>query len=239
MIIGKDVKEKIGTTPEGVILTIGDFDVLPQYQGSLVKSLNRLVERGTLKRLSKGKYYKPRKTVFGTLKPAPEEITKDFMEKNGKIIGYITGNSAFASMGLTTQITSSLMIGTNIYRRPLERGGYNISFLLQRNPITEEHIPLLRILDAIKLIRDIPATNPDAIIGQLGCMIKGLDKDRQTLLLTLAENYTPYVRALLGATMELNNLDTGNLMYSLNGTTSYKLPITEAALPNKQNWNIL
>lgn len=239
MIVGNKVKEKIGMTPEGVVLTISDFDVLPQYQGTLVKSLNRLVAKGTLKRLSKGKYYKPRQTIFGTLKLTAEEIIKDFIEKNGKLIGYITGNSAFASLGLTTQITSSLMIGTNIYRRPLERSGYNISFLLQRNSITEENIPLLRILDAIRLIKDIPATNPDAVIERLGYLIKELDKNKRSELLALAENYTPYVRALLGAIMELNNLSTGNLMYTLNGTTSYKIPVTETALPNKQNWNIL
>lgn len=239
MIIGNEVMRKIGTTPEGIVLTIGDFNVAPQYQGTLVKALNRLVARGTLKRLSKGKYYKPRETMFGTLKPAPEEITKDFLEKKGKLIGYITGNSAFSSMGLTTQITSSIMIGTNIYRHPLERGGYHISFLLQRNPITEENIPLLRILDAIKLIKDIPATNPDAVVTQLGCLMKGLDGSKQSELLALAENYAPFVRALLGAVMEANDLNTGKLMYSLNGTTSYKLPVTESALPNKQSWNIV
>jgi transposase len=54
------------------------------------------------------------------------------LEKNGKIIGYITGVSAFASMGFTTQIASSIMIGTNRYRRPLSRGGYDISLLLSK-----------------------------------------------------------------------------------------------------------
>ena len=103
MIIGNEVKKKIADTPDGIILTIGDFNVPMQYQGALVKALNRLTNQGTLQRLSKGKYYKPRKTIFGTLKPVPEEITKDFLEKNGKLVGYITGNSAFASMGLTTQ----------------------------------------------------------------------------------------------------------------------------------------
>ena len=59
------------------------------------------------------------------------------------------------------------------------------------------------------------------------------------MLVELAENYTSYVRALLGAIMEQNNLDTESLKKSLNGTTYYKLPISEQALPNKKNWNIL
>ena len=239
MIIGDEIKRKISATPDGVILTIGDFDVEMQYQGALVKALNRLVGRGTLTRLSKGKYYKPRKTIFGTLKPVPEEITKEFLEKNGKIIGYVTGISAFAMMGLTTQITSSIMIGTNRYRRPLTRGEYNISFLLQRNPITKENIPLLRILDAIRLIRDIPASSPDDVVTQLGSTIDALSGEEQKELILLSENYTSYVRALLGAIMEKNNLDAVILKKSLNGTTFYKLPISEQVLPNKKNWNIV
>lgn len=239
MIIGNEIKKKISATPDGVILTISDFNVDMQYQNALVKALNRLVTQGMLERLSKGKYYKPRKTIFGTLKPVPEEITKDLLEKNGKLIGYITGVSAFASMGFTTQIASSIMIGTNRYRRPLNRGGYDISFLLQHNPITKENIPLLRILDAIRLIRDIPASSPDSVVAQLGSLIKALDKSKQQELLQLAEYYTSYVRALLGAIMEYNNIDATYLRKGLNGTTNYMLPISEQTLPNKRNWNIL
>ncbi len=239
MIIGDKIKKKISDTPDGVILTIGDFDVDMQYQGALVKALNRLIDQGTLQRLSKGKYYKPRKTIFGTLKPAPEEITKDFLEKNGKLVGYITGNRAFALMGLTTQISSSLLIGTNHYRHPLTRGDCAVSFLQQRNPITEENISLLRILDALKFVKEIPATSPDSVVIQLGKTIRTLSKVEQKKLTELAENYTSYVRALLGAIMEQNNLDPGLLKKGLNGTTNYKLPISEQILPNKKNWNIL
>ena len=239
MIIGEDIKKQISDTPDGVILTIGDFNVDMRYQGALVKALNRLVDQGTLQRLSKGKYYKPRKTIFGTLKPTPEEITKDFLEKNGKLVGYITGNRAFALMGLTTQITSSLLIGTNRYRHPLTRGDYTISFLQQHNPITEENIPLLRILDALKFIKDIPASSPDIIVTQLGSTINALSNAEQKRLTELAENYTAYVRAILGAIMEQNNLNAELLKKGLNGTTNYKLPISEQALPNKRKWNII
>ena len=239
MIIGEDIKKQISSTPDGVILTIGDFNVDMRYQGALVKALNRLVDQGTLQRLSKGKYYKPRKTIFGILEPTPEEITKDLLEKNGKLVGYITGNRAFALMGLTTQITSSLLIGTNRYRHPLTRGDYTISFLQQHNPITEENIPLLRILDALKFIKDIPASSPDIIVTQLGSTINALSNAEQKRLTELAENYTAYVRAILGAIMEQNNLDAELLKKGLNGTTNYKLPISEQALPNKKKWNII
>ena len=120
MIIAKQVKQKIETIPEGVVLGIKDFQVETQYEPTLVKALNRLVQQGDLERLSKGKYYKPKRTIFGQLKPSETEIAKDLLERNGEIIGYITGTTAFSSMGLTTQIASSTMIGTNKYRRPVQ-----------------------------------------------------------------------------------------------------------------------
>lgn len=63
-------------------------------------------------------------------------------------------------------------------------------------------------------------------------------KEQQSLYL-LAEQYTPYVRALLGAIMEKMKIDTFDLKSSLNGVTTYKLPISDIILPTKQNWNIL
>jgi len=239
MLIADQIKEKLSSIPDGFVLTLKDFKVEPQHEVALVKSLSRLVAKGELKKLSKGRYYKPRKTMFGILKPSASEIAKDFLEKDGKLIGYITGTAAFATMGLTTQITSSIMIGSNKYRRPLKRGEYNISFLLQPNEIDEQTIHLLQILDAIRLIREIPAITPDDCTIRLGQLIKILPELEQQKLCELAISYTPYVRALLGAIMEMNNINTYNLKVSLSGVTTYKLPVSDDALSTKQNWNIV
>ena len=161
MVITKQVQEILDATPPGKVLTIADFNVLPEYQPALVKALSRLVAEGSICKIAKGRYYKPKQTVFGTLKPPVAEVVKDLLERNGKPIGYMTGTAAFAQLGLTTQITSAITIGTNKYRRPMKRGEYSVSFLVQPNAITRENIPLLLILDALKLLREIPATSPD------------------------------------------------------------------------------
>ena len=132
MVIARLIKEKLSSTPAGVVLTTRDFGVEMRYQPALAKALNRLVLQGELQKIAKGKYYIPKKTIFGNLKPADSELVKDFLEQNGKIVGYITGTAAFASLGLTTQISSSILVGTNKYRRPITRNGVKISFLLQK-----------------------------------------------------------------------------------------------------------
>lgn len=240
MNVTKQMRKILSSKTRGVFMTIMDFNVKADNQPALIKALSRAVAQGELRRFSKGKYYKPKETRFGILNPTSSELVKDLLEKNGKTIGYISGTEAFASMGLTTQISSAIVIGTNKYRRPIMRGGYKVSFLLQPNIITEKNVALLRILDAIRLIREIPATSPDNLVISINELLKTLSIAKQKELCNLARNYTPYVRALLGAMMEnagLNN--TYGLRKGLNSITNYKLPISERVLPNKKNWNII
>lgn len=122
MIVGEQIKRKIASFPEGTVFTISDFGLDLSNDLALAKALSRISASGELRKVSKGKYYKPKETLLGTIKPADSEIVKDFLEKDGKIVGYITGPQAFATMGLTSQISSSIVNGTGKYRRPLQRG---------------------------------------------------------------------------------------------------------------------
>ncbi len=239
MIIAKQVRETLNTMPPGKVFTIADFDIPQRYQPALVKTLSRLANGNDIQKVSKGRYYKPKQTVFGTLQPSVTEVVKDLIERNGKLIGYITGTLAFARMGLTTQITSAVTIGTNKYRRSLHRGEYAVSFVVQPNPITEQNIPLLRILDAVKMLRQIPGTSPDDCVRNIGRLISALPQDESALLTTLAMGYAPYVRALTGAILDNIGIDTAELRKTLNGVTTYKLPVSAQALPDKSNWNIV
>ena len=129
--------------------------------------------------------------------------------------------------------------GTNKYRRPIIRNGVKVSFLLQENAITSSNIPLLRILDALRLVKEIPATSPDECVTNICKAIEVLSQEEKQELTELSLAYTPYVRALLGAIYEKIGLDTQVISGTLNGVTSYKLPISDKVLSNKRNWNII
>ncbi|MBN2940775.1 MAG: hypothetical protein JTJ18_01845, partial [Streptococcus sp.] len=58
-------------------------------------------------------------------------------------------------------------------------------------------------------------------------------------LAELSLAYTSYVRALLGAIYENMGLETETISKTLNGVTSYKLPVSGKVLSNKKNWNII
>lgn len=239
MTLAKQIREKVLRLKEGTVVTLADFDLPMEQQPALNVTLNRLVAEGVLRRLSKGRFYREKASMFGPLPPSEMEVVKDFLTKNGKTVGYITGTQAFAEMGLTTQISSRLLVGTNKYRRAVTRGQYTVSFLLQPNPIKDEEIEMYRILDALRLVREIPATPPDEAVRFLMGLLGRMTEEDRKRLTELAQGYTPYVRALLGAMLEQAGFSAYGLKQGLNGVTSYKLPVTERVLANKKKWNIV
>jgi hypothetical protein len=241
MNISKEIRKKIVVFPDDYVFKASDFEMESQNQSAVVKALNRMAATGEISKLSKGKFYKPRKTQFGELKPSAYQIAKDYIERDGKLIGYITGYSAYNALGLTTQISSYIQIGTNKSRRAVKRDKYTISFIMQQNTITKKNIEILRILDAIRFIREIPATTPNEACIRLKEIIKDLNDEQKEMLVKCSLKYTNYVRALCGAILEDIGYDGNSLdsiRKSLNGVTNYHLPISESVLPNKQNWRI-
>jgi len=242
MKIVDKIEAKIKKIPQGQVFSYTDFDIEVERKDTIVKTLNNLVAKGKIAKLSKGKFYKPQVTEFGTLLPSSYQIVKDFIEKDGKLIGYLTGYSIYNELLLTTQIANIIQIGTNQYRRPLKRGYYKISFVLQQNKITKTNFRLLQILDAVRFLRSIPATTTDEACKRLIQIFKELTAEEQAKITNLALNYTDYVRALCGAILEINNADSSLLTLldkSLNGITTYKLDISENILPTKTKWRIL
>lgn len=230
----------IDRLPKGYVFTYSDFDKDVNKREAIIKCLNRLAVSGKICKLSKGKFYKPEKSAFGTLLPSQYQRVKDLLEKNGKIVGYITGYSVYNELGLTTQVSNTIQIGKNEIRGALKRGIYKIAFIKQKNKITKENIPLLKLLDAIRNIKIIPDTTIDNSCKRLIAIIKNLTGREQDLLIKSALIYPPATRALLGALVEksLGTKKTFVLRSSLNPITKYELRATESILTNAKNWNI-
>ncbi len=205
-------------------------------------ALERMVSEGKIRKLSKGRYYKPEQSMFGEIAPTIEQVITDLVEsKTHQPIGYLTGTIAFNQLGLTTQVCSQVQIGVRKYRRTIQRGLYSISFILQPNAITRDNIYLLRLLDALRFFNAIPATTPNEAVSRIIYLIGKLQKEQQQRIIGLALRYSPYVRALLGAILEqigMSDEQTKVLKESLNAQTHYKLFISRETLPTISNWKI-
>lgn len=234
------IANRINRLQDGYIFTYTDLDLSVDKSNSVIKALNRMVESGKLRKLSKGRYYKPKITEFGELNPDTYQVVKDLLQKDGKIIGYLTGFSVFNSLLLTTQVSNTIQVGCNNEKKALVRGMYEVKFINQRNRITKENIPFLQILDSIKLIKKIPDTNVNRSCKRIIQIIKELPKEKLNLLKKLVLKYNASTRALTGAIVEL--IDEGNetqtIFESLNPATSYKFSISEQVLSTKEKWNI-
>ena len=227
--------------PKGYVFTYADFTNEVNNKEAVIKALNRMAASGKIEKLSKGKYFKPEKTVFGNLEPSQKQIVKDLLEDDGKTIGYLTGYSMYNQLGLTTQISNTIQIGRNDIRPSVNRDRYSIKFVKQKNTITKENIPLLQLLDAIKYIKKIPDSSIAAACLRLVSLLKGLSEKEIATLVRLAQKYPPATRALLGALLDEAEFSQFKeiILKNLNPITNYKLSGVQAVLKTAENWNLI
>ncbi|HEY4060956.1 MAG TPA: DUF6088 family protein [Puia sp.] len=214
------------------------FVIEGQTDAAYFRALSRMVKAGKLIRLEKGKYYKPKNSRFGTLRPSEAEIVKALTQRGGKMVGYLTGNALYNKWGLTTQVPGKITIARRSRLPEKEVSGYKIKFTLRSFPFKETDIPLLQLLDALTDIRQIPDTSPAGVIPVLVNRMKELQSSQLDQMVGLASEYPPSTRALLGALLDTNfpAQQTGSLLASLNSLTRYRLAGIEALLPNKSKW---
>lgn len=242
MTIAQQIESRVNSLAIDSVFSIADLGFPAEWWENVRVKLSRLANNGVITKIGKGRYYKPRKSVFGVIPPAAEELVKDLLiDDDGKATGYMTGYALWQKMGLTTQISNIIEIGTNKRHNPLKRGHYTVRFIMQPNRITKDNIPLLQILDAVKSIKQIPDTTVEASVLRIKDIVSGLDERKIQNLATLSLQYPPRVRSLIGALLDGMGQQhlTGAILKSQNPSTRYKLgDISERILPYKQKWNI-
>ncbi len=233
MTIAKGVKQKILQSKEGEVITYNDFAYLQNFNAiSLV--LSRLVKEGVIRRLEKGKYYRPIKSKFGGRGPSESQLVKNLADK-----GYISGSAAYNKLGITTQVPNEIIIIGKKYNRTTKVGNLVVKYKKREGSFNNKNIKYLQILDAIKDIKKIAGSNVNQSLEKIISIIKNMDKNDQGRLVKYAESYKPMVRAVLGAILEqLGNPIYRNLKQTLNPLTQYNIGIKTSSLPNIENWRI-
>lgn len=241
MVAAQLIENKIEGIEPTKVFTIEDLGFPPEWWENVRVKLGRMIKSGLLERAGRGKYFKPKKTVFGNIGPNQSEVVKDLMYDDGVLSGYITGYSVWNQMGLTSQISNIIVVGTTRRRDAMKRGLYQIRFIMQPNRITSDAIPMLQILDSLKMIRKIPDTTVENSVAILKSHISKLEEKGLYSLLKLSKKYPPRVRALLGAILESigrPNL-AEELRKTLNPMTTYSLGLNGSTDIDTDNWNIV
>jgi hypothetical protein len=241
MKVSDIIVNKIDRLPNGYIFTYKDFLLSVENKEAAIKALNRLVEKGKISKISKGKFYKPETTIFGSLLPNQYQLVKDLLEKDNKITGYLTGYSTYNSLGFTTQVSNTIQIGKNNLRPNLRRERYLINFVKQNNTINKENIPYLQLLDCLKTIKKIPDTTINKSIERFISIFSDYKLKDIKQIVRLAQKYPPSTRALLGALLDELQLEkySETLLRTLNPITKYDFLGIKDKLTHSKKWNLI
>jgi hypothetical protein len=235
MSLSSQVKDKLNRFGDGRIFTYSDFEDLGNFD-AVANALSRLKKAGVISRLSKGKYFIPKKTRFGNLGPSENQILESYLKTQG---GYITGQATFNALGLSTQVPNEIVIGGVKSARRQKIGNLNLRF--QKGPqfkVKKNEVGLVQTLEALKNLKKVSDGDLGESIEVMKTKIRELNRPNRIKLVKLASNYRPSVRALLGAILEESDRKLSKILKnSLNPFSSYDLG-TISNLPNKKGWNI-
>lgn len=102
----KQIQERIGCVPEGTIFVSSDFADIADTE-TIRRNLNRLTQTGTLRRILKGVYEKPKysKMLDEYVAADPDAVAKALARSYHWTIAPC-GNTALNLLGLSTQVTA-------------------------------------------------------------------------------------------------------------------------------------
>jgi hypothetical protein len=240
MNVAESIRKSIGKIPESQPFGYADLGIDASNFVTAAKALERMQKKGTIKKVSKGVFYIPRKTVFGALGPDSSKVLERYLFEDGKRVAYETGFSLYNRLGLTTQMAFRIKVASKNKRFSLSQGALNVSSVKSYVDVTDDNYQLLGYLDALKDIRKIPDTNTAQAVKRMSFLIKELDHKQQIELVKLALFYPARVKSLLGAITENLKLDVDlrELKNSLNPLSKVTLSVNKIDLPTLKNWNI-
>jgi predicted transcriptional regulator of viral defense system len=240
MTVSTAVAQSIDQYAPGQVFGYRDLPLYQSKPSNVVQIVNRLVKKNEIKRLSKGKFYKPKQSVIGDLRPSDSELLKTVLFKNGAIRGYITGTALFNQLGLTTQVPRTISVATKGSRQKKDFGTIRISLVPARAPFRSTDIPLLQYLDVLRNIKKIPDAEINESLGIMERKFSDLDDKQIKRVQYLAlEYYGAQARALTGLLVSrLNRGLEKRLKESLSPLTLFKLRLDNDIWPEKRAWNI-
>ena len=237
MSVAQITREFINTVDDGILFTYKDIPI--KDKSTIAIELSRLYKKGIVDKVSKGKYYKPKKRTFGNIEPNSNDKIQSFL--NDKDFSYETGLNIYTKLGLSSQISKNITIASTKQYKTVSIDNIIIKFIPIKTTTTKKNIKLLQILDAIKDIKKIPDATVNDTVVKLITIIEEISNDDIQNMVKLATYYPPKVKALLGAIIKQLGFweEAYILKKELNPISNYKLEIETKTLPNKKEWNIL
>jgi uncharacterized protein DUF6088 len=240
MKVAQKIEKEISKIKEGTTFKYQQLSIESSEYSAATKAIERFIEKGIIKRVSTGVFYKPKQTIFGELKPNEEELLKPYLFQNNKRVAYITGTSLYNRMGLTTQISKNIKIASRDKRITISVGSIKGTPVKSYVDVTEKNFYLLEILDALKDFKKIPDLDKGSAIKIISNRLNELNTNEIKQLIKCVLSYPPRVIGFLGALLEKIDslIELTILKRSLNPLSEYNYGINKSLLSTAPNWNI-
>lgn len=175
------------------VWTVRDFQGLPFP--AVAQALSRLARRGTIQRLAKGLYYKPRKTAFGPSRPNPKLLRCIAAQDHTM---FPAGLTAANLLGFSTQVPAREELATTGGSLPRATVGRTARVHTRRpqawRKLNEQDAALL---DLLRRRAETSELSPEETVRRILGLLR--EEGRFERLVEVASEEPPRVRAILGA----------------------------------------
>lgn len=195
------------------------FSTIPEM--TYYKTLERMCKKGILVHLTKGLYYRPKNTRFGTVPISEKDIVDHYIQDNqGIVIGY----RLFNQKGLTTQISKRVEVLSSAIPGK-KKNIHNVYVMNISISLTPETIPIIETLEILQNYKSIEDINNTALAAYMKDFARQY-ADEATVYVLKNRKYKKSTIAFLESF--LNHFQVKNsLNQFLSSLSSYAIPDME------------
>lgn len=158
-------------------------NMLLPYSKALDRDLDALVEKGLLRKLAGGLYYKPAKSEFGVLPPDNDNLVSCFLRDN-KFLLYSWNQYNSLGVGLT-QLYNRMVVLNHKRHGIFKLGNKEFDFRRSNKGFPQKMTPEFLLVDLVNNLREL-AEDTSLVKKNIRTRLNSFDKNK---LFRLAKSY--------------------------------------------------
>ena len=220
----KYIEATIEQEPENQLLEASalyqkSFGSVPEM--SYYKTLERMSKQGKLVHLTKGLYYRPKKSRFGLIPISENEIVSHYT-KNGK--GIVIGYRLYNQKGLTTQISKRIEVLSSALSEQ-KKNINNVCVMNSNIALTQETIPVIETMEILQNYKSIEDVSKSALAAYMKTFISGYS-DATAIFVLKNRKYKKSTIAFLESFLRFFGVEN-TLNQFLSALSTYGIPRME------------